>query len=145
MIRDKGFTFIEVIVSVTLLLVIVISSYQGYAAIYTAIAHSHYRMTAADLANEQFEIIKNLPYTSVGTGSSTPTGIVPVTQVLNRGSINYTVATTIQGVNDPFDGAPDTFPNDYKLVEIRVTCQSCKNFTPIVITGRVAPANLESS
>lgn len=141
---QKGFTLIEVVVSVTLLLILVVGGYQGYAAVYSAIAHSHYKMTASDLANEYFETIKNLPYTSVGTVGGTPSGLLPSSQVLARGGVNYVVATVVQNVNDPFDGGVDAFPNDYKLVQVSITCQSCKNFTPVVVTGQVAPANLES-
>lgn len=141
----SGFTLIEVIVSVTIFLVLVVGGYQGFSFLYTAIGHSHYRMTAADLANEYLEIIKNMPYSSVGTVGGTPSGTLPQGQVFTRGGINYTVWTTIQNVNDTFDGTPDSFPNDYKRVQVQITCQTCKNFTPVVITGQVAPANLESA
>lgn len=141
---QRGFTFLEVVISVTLLLIIVVGGYQGYAAVHSAIAHAHYRMTALDLANERFEVIKNLSYTSVGTVGGTPSGVTPSSETIIRGSVNYLIETSIQNVNDPFDGIPDSSPDDYKLIEVRVTCSSCKNFSPVVITGRVSPLAAES-
>ncbi len=143
--KNRGFTLIEVIVSVAILLVLVVGGYRGYAFLYTAIAHSHYRMTASDLANEYFETIRNLPYGSVGIVGGTPSGVLIASQTFLRGAVNYSVLTTVQNVNDPFDGFPDTFPADYKLVQVSISCLSCKNFVPVVITGQIAPANLESS
>lgn len=143
--KSKGFTFIEVVVSVALLLVVIVSAYHGYAMVSKVVAHSHFRMTAADLANEQFELIKNMPYASVGTVGGTPSGIVLASQVLSRGGVSYAVLITVQNVNDPFDGMVEGFPADYKLIEVSIACETCQNFNPIVITGRVAPANLESS
>lgn len=143
--RKKGFTLIEVVVSVTLLLIIIVGGYQGFAALYRSIAYSHARATAVDLSNEYFETIKNLPYGSVGTVGGTPVGIIPVSQTMVRDNITLTITTVIQNVNDLFDGAPDSFPNDYKLVELTITCTSCTNFIPVVISSYIAPANLESA
>ncbi len=144
--KQKGFTLIEIVVSVAILLVIVMGVYQGYAMLYKALSHNHFKITATDLANEQFELVRNLGYSSVGVVGGTPAGVLPAVQTLTRGGVAYTVSLSVQSVNDPFDNVPaDPFPNDYKLVQVSVVCQSCQNLTPIIITGQVAPANLESS
>ncbi|HRH25358.1 MAG TPA: hypothetical protein PLD99_00195, partial [Parcubacteria group bacterium] len=75
----------------------------------------------------------------------TPAGVLLASQNLVRDGINWTVTTTVVNVDDPFDGiAPtDTKPADYKLVEVMVGCDTCKNFSPVAVTGIVAPRNLE--
>ncbi len=142
---NQGFTLVEVVISMALLLVVIVAGYQGFFFVQTSIAYTHYKMAATDLANEQFEIIKNLPYSSVGVVNGDPSGVVLASQTLVRGSASYTVTVSIHNVDDPFDNTPvDSFSHDYKLVEVSIGCQTCKNFTPIVFTGQVAPANLES-
>ena len=138
----------EVVIATAVFLIFAIGVYQGYVSVYTAIANAHHRAVAADLANTRFEIIKNLPYTSVGVVGGNPGGIILASETVVSDRISFTVATTIINVDDPFDGllgGGDVFPADYKLVEISITCIGCKNLAPIVITGRVAPKNLEST
>ena len=145
--QKRGFTLIEVIIATAVFLLFAVGVYQGYAAIYAAIASTRHKALAADLANARFETIKNMPYTSVGTIGGNPVGVLDQVATTTSDKIPFTVTTTIVNIDDPFDGlsgAGDLFPADYKLVEIKIECLSCKVFAPMVITGRVAPKNLES-
>jgi prepilin-type N-terminal cleavage/methylation domain-containing protein len=144
----KGFTLIEVVISIAIFVLFAVGAYRGYASLYAAIAAAHHKALAADLINARFEIIKNLPYTNVGVTGGNPNGVVVGVQTIVKDGISFVATTTIRYVDDPFDGVSgsgDIFPNDYKLVEISVGCTTCKNFIPVVITGRVAPKNLESA
>lgn len=148
---QQGFTLIEVAISVVIFIIFSVGAYQGYAAVYSAIASTRHKAIAADLANARFETIKNMPYSKVGivggTGT-TPPGVIPASEVVVRDGLTLTVGTTIRNIDDPFDGVSggaDLIPKDYKLVEISITCTTCKGFAPVVITGRVAPKNLESA
>ena len=139
---------IEVIVATTIFLLFAIGAYQGFIVLYAAIASAHNKALATDLANAEFEIIKNLPYTSVGVIGGNPSGIIVAEKEIIKDSISFFVITTIINIDDPFDGMAgggDNFPADYKLVEISIGCSTCRNFVPVVITGRVAPKNLESA
>jgi len=143
----RGFTLIEVIISVVVFLLFAMGVYQGYVSIYTAIAATRYRALAVDLANARFEIIKNLPYTSVGTVGGNPVGLVTPIENTTSDGISFRVTTTIVNIDDPFDGisgSGDLFPADYKLVEVKIECLACKNFAPMIITSRVAPKSLET-
>ena len=145
--RNQGFTFIEVIIAAAIFIIFAVGAYQGYAAVYTAIASARHKALAADLANAQFEIIKNLPYTSVGTIGGNPAGLIVAVETIVRDRVTFTITTTVVNIDDPFDGilgGGDVFPADYKLVEISIECLTCKNFAPVVVTGRVAPKNLET-
>jgi prepilin-type N-terminal cleavage/methylation domain-containing protein len=146
--RTRGFTLIEIIVATAVFLVFAMGAYQGFTAIYLAITSTRQKALAADLANAQFEIIRNMPYKQVGTVGGNPSGILPAVQTVARDRISFTITTTVLNRDDPFDGVAgsgDAFPADYKLVEINIACLTCKNFIPVVITGRVAPKNLESA
>lgn len=146
--KKRGFTLIEVVVATTVFLIFAFGAYRGYASVYSAIANARHKALAADLANARFEIVKNLPYSNVGTVGGSPSGVITPVQTVVRDNVTFTVTTTILNRDDPFDGVSgggDMLPNDYKLVEINIACTSCKNFPPVVITGRVAPKNLEST
>ncbi|MFZ2484431.1 MAG: prepilin-type N-terminal cleavage/methylation domain-containing protein [Minisyncoccia bacterium] len=147
MIKKKGFTLIEVIIATAVFLLFAVGVYQAYAAIYAAISSTRYKALAADLANSRFETIKNMPYSTVGIVGGNPVGILASVQTVVSDKVSFVVTTTIVNVDDPFDGlsgGADMFPADYKLVEIKIECSMCKSFTPMIITGRVAPKNLES-
>ncbi len=145
--KTGGFTFVEVVIATAIFLLFAIGAYQGYAALYASISSTHHKALAVDLANTKFEIVRNMPYSTVGTVGGAPSGILSPTETVVRDNVSFTVTTTITNVDDAFDGTAgtgDIFPADYKLVEIKISCASCKNFNPITVTGRVAPKNLES-
>ncbi|MBX4195887.1 prepilin-type N-terminal cleavage/methylation domain-containing protein [Candidatus Parcubacteria bacterium] len=142
---QRGFTFVEVIIGVTIFVIVSMGVYKAYSGLYATLSVAHLKVIAADLINERFEIMRNLPYTDVGTLGGNPPGKIPPSQILVRDNVLWSATTTVINVDDPFDGlsGADTKPNDYKLVEISISCVNCKNFQPVVVTGRIAPRNLE--
>ena len=147
---SSGFTFAELIIGIAIIMLFVVGIYNAYYSLYGSILAAHSKTVAVDLANEEFELIKNLPYSNIGTVGGNPTGVIPMSQSIIRDRITFALNTSILYKDDPFDGVSggtpnDTLPNDYKLVEVNVSCTSCKNFTPVIITGRFSPKNLESN
>ncbi|MDQ5948967.1 MAG: hypothetical protein QG589_92 [Patescibacteria group bacterium] len=147
---NKGFTFAELIVGVAVFSVIVVSVYNAYMSILNVISTSKAKIDAIDLANEQIEIVRNLPYADVGISGGIPNGKLLHTETVVRDSTSFVVTKTIRNIDDPFDGViggtpNDISPSDYKLIEIEINCATCKNFNPMVVTGRIAPKNLESA
>ncbi len=146
----NAFTLIEVLVGVAVFLIVGLAAYNGYAGLFRLINASQTKITALNLANEQFEIARNMPYTDVGIIGGIPKGKLAHTQVLNRGGINFTVTTTVRNLDLPFDGTIGGSPNDLspadnKLVDITVSCDTCINYKPVSLTGQVAPKNLETA
>lgn len=157
-IRDKkkckyvngGFSLIESLIGVFVFAIIAMSVYQGYAKIMDMVRMSRLKITATALANEQFEIIRNLPYVDVGISGGLPLGKITQNQTLTRDGVSFDVKTTVRNIDDPFDGTiggnpNDTSPADYKLAEVEISCATCKNFQPVFFTSRVAPKNLETA
>jgi len=147
---QKGFSLVELLVGVTVFTVICVAVYSSYVSIFGIIFTSRSKLEAVNLANEQFEIIRNLPYAQVGVYGSIPSGVLAYNQNIVRGASTFNVITTIRNVDDPFDGTlggipNDLSPSDFKLVEIEINCASCKNFKPTILTTRVAPKNLETA
>jgi prepilin-type N-terminal cleavage/methylation domain-containing protein len=148
--KNSGFTFVEVLVAVSVSAVILMSTYGAIQSLFSVVSASRAKIDAADLVNEQIEIIRNMPYAQVGLVSGIPNGVLSHIQTLTRDGFNFTVTTFVRNVDDPFDGTiggtpNDTSPNDYKSVEIDIACVNCHSFTPVEITTTVAPKNLETA
>ncbi len=141
---------VELLVGVAVFTVISLSVYNAYTSIFNSVYLSRARLDAVDLINEQLEIVRNLPYSDVGVQGGIPNGVMLHSQTLNRGQSVFEVTTTVRNIDDPFDGILGEIPNDlspadFKLVEIEINCSSCKNYTPVRVTTRVAPKNLETA
>lgn len=139
--QRTGFTLIEVLVGSALFLVVAIAAYGAFDNLLQLVAGAQNRTLAVALADEQFEIIRNMPYTSVGLTNGIPQGILSQTQTLSRGGVDFTVNLTIRNVNL----STSTVQASDKLVEVDVECPACKDYQPVVLTGLVSPANLQSA
>ncbi|OGF73550.1 hypothetical protein A2Z63_02720 [Candidatus Giovannonibacteria bacterium RIFCSPLOWO2_02_44_8] len=146
----KGFGLLESLIGVTVFMVIAISVYGIFARLLEGTNYSESKISAVALASEQIEIIRNLPYSDVGLVSGIPPGKVQPTLNVARSGDNFTVRATIRNIDDPFDGTlggtpNDLSPADYKLVQIDITCETCKNFSPLYFVTQVAPKSLETA
>lgn len=146
-----GFTLVEAIVGIGVFLVIAMASYQAYVSLFFLINRNQYKIAAINLANEQFEIIRNLSYADVGIPGGIPNGKVPHVQNITRSGVNFVVTATIRNIDLPFDGQigsstkNDLSPADNKGVDIDVDCPNCRGFTTVSLTTTVAPKNLETA
>lgn len=148
--RSQGFSSIEVLVGTAVFLVVSLAAYNAYLGVFKMVTYAQQKTAALNLANEQIEIIRNLPYSRVGVVGSVPAGDVPYTQTLVRGAATFNVITTVRNIDQTFDGtiggAPnDTSPADNKVVEIRIECPTCERFTPVDLTTHIAPKSLETA
>ncbi len=148
--RGAGFTLVEALISAAIFMILAMGIYQTYTITMKVASLSRFKITAMALANEQFEILRNLSYEDVGIVDGLPRGKIPTDQTFIRDSKEFTVKTTIRNIDDPFDGTidgtpKDTSPADYKLAELEINCATCHNFTPLFVTTNIAPKNLESA
>ncbi len=143
-----GTSLIEVLIGIMMVMVLFGGIYIFHTAVLQVVTNTDFRTAATALLNRQVEIIRGLPYASVGTVGGIPSGILPPTQtVSSTEGATFLLTTTIRNIDDPFDGlAPtDTAPADYKLVQLQMQCLSCVGFVPLSLTTWVAPKNLESA
>src|SRR3989344_1625601 len=146
----KGFTLVEMLVGAAVFAVIALSVFHGYASFMQLVGAGKFKIMATDVANSEFELIRNMPYSSVGLVGGIPSGILLATTTAVRDNYTFQITRTIRNTDEPYDGqiggSPnDLSPADYKMVQIEVACASCKNFQPMSIVGRVAPKNLETA
>ncbi|OGI74301.1 hypothetical protein A3D42_02340 [Candidatus Nomurabacteria bacterium RIFCSPHIGHO2_02_FULL_41_18] len=147
---NKGFTLIETLVGSIIFLIIALSAYNAFGVLMNIVAASRAKLAATSVANEKFEIIRNLPYSDVGIIAGIPAGKIQRNQTIARDNYSFDVLTTIRNFDDPFDGTiggnpSDSSPADYKLVDLDITCSNCKIFTPLNFTTLVGPHALETA
>lgn len=119
--KNRGFGLVETLVALGIFIVVSISIYSGFVQLLKVLDVLKTKNMASNLANQQIEIIRSLPFESL---------VVPVTQSIEREGKIFTVATNITNVDDDFDGLAsddpsDSSPIDYKMVEVGVQCTNC--------------------
>ncbi|MDD5528027.1 MAG: carboxypeptidase regulatory-like domain-containing protein [Patescibacteria group bacterium] len=147
---DAGFTLIEAVVGIAIFSLIAIGVYETFAQASHMVETSRLMVTAAALANEQFEIAHNMPYADIGLTAGLPSGKLSPTQNITRDNTDFLVQTIVQNIDDPFDGTiggspNDSSPADYKLVEIKISAPSNPRLAPLTFTEYIAPKNLENT
>ncbi len=120
-----GFTLIEVLVGSFLILIVFLAIFGAYQLALKVISQSRDRITATFIANGEIERIRNLSYKDVGVLGDYPDGTLSAEETKTINSIDYVINTRIDYVLDEADGIEtpeDECPNDYKKVEIKVSC-----------------------
>lgn len=146
----RGFTLIEALVGSAIFLIIALSGYQAFVALMNAVGASQAKIAATSVANERFEVIRNLPYDDVGLVGGLPVGTVEREETITRNNYVFELLYTIRSTDDPFDGTiggspNDSSPSDYKLVDLDITCPQCRIFPPLKFTTLVGPHALETA
>lgn len=147
---SQGITVVETLIAVAIFAIVGVAFVQIYTRILSATNTLRLRNIATFVATTEFEIIRNLPYASVGVSGGVPDGVLQATKVVDYNGLSFTVTPTVRNYDDPFDGTIGGDPNDLspadgKLVELSITCTNCDDFTPVVYTTRVSPLNLETT
>src|ERR1035437_1306875 len=140
--NNSGFTLVEVLIGTAIFLIVAGAAYGAFVALLRLANVSQANILAVELADEQFETIRNMPYTNVGLTTGIPLGVLPQTQTLVRGGFTFTVTLVIRNQNL----STSTVQASSKLIEVDIACASCQgSFTPVALTGQVSPANLQSA
>lgn len=143
-----GFTLIEILVAIGLLGIFFTAVTLILHQVLTNIGESRVRTTALALAQAKMEIIRNLPYASVGTVGGIPSGPLLPTENLVIGGQTFTVTTSVVFIDDPFDGlSPQDINNtDYKRTRIEITWGGVyPSRLPVTYVTNIAPKGLESA
>jgi prepilin-type N-terminal cleavage/methylation domain-containing protein len=144
---QSGYTLVELMVAVFVLSIIVLSTFTLFTALVKSALLMKRKAVALTLATNQMEYLKSLPYNNlaVAGGSIVASSPLPATTVQTVNGVKYTVKTSINYVDEAYDGcgsypstalkqlycrnypppatapATDTNPADYKSVNVSVT------------------------
>jgi len=148
---SKGFTLIETLIAISIFVMVAGAIYTGFTGILKVMDVIRVKGIMTNIANEQFEIARNLSYANVGTVAGIPSGVLLQTQNTTRDNKTFNISTVVRNVDDPFDGTfngtpKDLSPADMKIIEVTISCTTCKStFPPISFTTKIAPKNLETA
>lgn len=143
----KAFTFVDVLVSTFLILVIFLGVSAAFRLGMKVVVQSQDKITATVIANQEIEMARNLPYESVGTvGASLPfaEGEIEPSKIVTRNNVAYSVEVRVKYVVDEADGVAepeDSCPNDYKRMEVKVSWPG-QFASELVLTSDISPSNL---
>ncbi len=142
-----GFNLVEAIVGLAIVSMFIFAIYGLLVGTLNIINDDQNRTIALGIARKRLELIKNLPYDSVGTDGGVPSGAILQTDTEVLNNVTYTIATNIQYVDDTFDDiAPtDALNTDYKKVRVRVSWSQGETDNPVVLVTNIVPTTIESN
>lgn len=163
---ESGYTLVELMVAIFVLSVVAISIMQLFTALVSSALLMKRKSVALTLATNQMEYLKSLPYNNlaVAGGSIVATSPLPATATQTVNGVRYTIRTSINYIDDAFDGC-GSYPNttlrdrycrnspppsnvtttdnnaaDYKIIHVSVTDPTGKVLSDVdtQIAARVA-------
>jgi len=144
--NKNGFTLIDVLIGTALLVIVMIGFFTEFQLLFRVLSQSQGKTIALALANEQIEIIRNLPYEDIGTEFGSPPGEIPQTRTEKVDNKTYTITTDIIYIDDLFDGLSpgDESPGDYKKARIEILWVEHQLVKSVIELANFSPPNLES-
>ena len=139
-----GFTLVDVLVGTFLMLIVFLGIFGVFQLGIKIIFLSKSRIEATAIAKGEIEVIRNLPYGSIGVDGSFPDGILEAETDIARNQVSYNVQRRVDFIIDSTDGVSspeDECPNDYKKVEIKVAWQGKYPGEAVLVTD-IAPKDL---
>lgn len=144
---EAGFTLVELTISMVVLAIIAYSLLALFTSLVNSAMVVKRKAVASALATNQMEYLKSLPYNNlaVSGGSIISSNPIPATVTKKVDGVTYTIKTSINYVDDAFDGctnypnlalkqlycrnypppsgapAVDSNPQDYKIMHVTVT------------------------
>jgi type II secretory pathway pseudopilin PulG len=147
---QSGFTLMEMIVAIGIFMVLLVGVIGLYSLLVRSVKAGREQTVLAGLAADYLEIVKNLPYSQVGTATGNPNGTLadqnnPISTVIE--ATTYQIYYEVTYIDDPADGlvlsGTDPAPDDYKQIKMYI-----KNTTTSSVTAfstNVTPKGLEGT
>jgi type II secretory pathway pseudopilin PulG len=143
---ERGMSLVDILVGISIMMIVFLALFSAFSATVDLGARNRLRATALLLANAHLEMIRALPYESVGTVLGLPPGTIPQSETITEDGVSYTRRTFIQYVDDPADGldAADTLTADYKRIKVELSYTYQGETQAFSLTTSVAPKSQES-
>lgn len=146
--QEQGYTLIEMVMATFIAAVLIGGVIGLYSVMISSVKAGREQTIIGSLVSNYLEIVRNLPYSQVGTVVGNPNGSLPdetnAFQVTIQGTV-YKIYYEVTYIDDPADGTillgTDPTPNDYKQVKMFI-----KNTTTSVVRSfltTVTPKGLE--
>jgi hypothetical protein len=147
--KNKGTSFVEVVVGSALLLLVFVGIFGVLRLSTVLISNNKAKVSAIALANEQMEFLRSLSYSDVGTVGGIPSGNIPQEESITMNNINYTKRTFVQYFDSPADGLDVLDENgitaDYKNVKVEVSWTIKNKAKNISLVSNIVPKSIETT
>lgn len=146
MVDNKGFTTIELLVASIVIAILAVSVFSAYIALNSTAIFAKQKTIGTELATNQVEYLKSLPYDSLAVAGGAIPSASPLPNSKNQtlDGVEYVIKTSINYVDDAHDGcasypnaatknllcrnlpspsgapATDLNPADYKIANVKV-------------------------
>ena len=146
---EAGISLVEGLFAIALLAVVGVGVVTVLTAGIASQRLSRERTIAEQAVSDQIEVIRRLPYSTVGTVSGNPPGTVPATRAISVRGLTATLRTQIAFVNDPVPTSYATAAN-YKRVKVAVVrdsnlTQLAQGVTYVAPPGRAPYGGINSA
>lgn len=145
---QDGFTIVELLVTVAIFGIILAGVIGSIATVSQSVKIAREKTILSTLASEYLEIVRNMPYSQVGTINGNPNGSLPdQTNAYSQtiGATKYKIYYEVTYIDDPADGTilagTDAAPDDYKQVKMSILNSASGQLTDFVTN--VVPKGLE--
>lgn len=154
---ESGFTLVELTVTMVVFAIVAISMYGLFTSLVRSTILAKRQAVATTLATNQMEYLKSLPYDNlaVAGGSIYTASPIPATATQTVNGVQYTIRTSVNYVDDAYDGcasypsqalkelycrnypppgnpnASDSNPQDYKIAHVTVTDKSGTQYAQV--------------
>lgn len=143
-----GFAIVELVVSIGIFALLAAGMLSAFSALSQAVKVARQKTILNTLATSNLEIVKNMPYSQVGTISGNPSGpLADFTNAISQTieAITYKIYYEVTYVDDPADGSfpTDLAAGDYKQVKMSVLNTQTGQVDDFVTN--IVPAGLEGT
>ncbi len=147
--RSRGFSLVDVIVGIALLLILFLALFGVLRASLTLSSLAKAKAAAVEIANTQMEYLRGLSYETLGTVGGIPAGTVPQTATSSIDGIAYVTRTFVEYYDDPADGIGVSDSNqittDYKIGKVTVSYSLHSLAKSITLISNFVPHGAESA
>lgn len=145
----RGFSLIDVIVGIGLLLVVFMSLFGILRASLVLSAFTKAKATATELANSQVEYMRGISYDALGTIGGIPAGTLPQFATSTVDGVPYVLHTYVEYYDDPADGTGTNDTNhittDYKKGKVTVSYSINGLPKSVVLFSNFVPPGIETA
>ncbi|MCZ7663910.1 MAG: carboxypeptidase regulatory-like domain-containing protein [Thermoleophilia bacterium] len=134
--REQGFTLPEVLVSAFVLVIGLIFIAQFFSSAVGRVLDSDTRSLLHQVASEEIESIRALPYEDVGTVGGQPAGVLLPSEQRTVNSIDLDITREVIYIQDDSYSGP--YPANYRRVTVRVGVHGDSRLAPVELTSNIA-------
>jgi len=144
----RGYTLIELLVSVAVFAILTSAFLAAYSTLTKSVKLAREKTILSGMASQYMEIVRNLPFSEVGTLHGVPSGSLPDETspvIVVLAPITYKIYYEVTWTDDPSDLTAltgDAYPTDYKQVKMKVLNTTTGQIT--AFTTSVVPQGLET-